>query len=40
MDLDYNGTDETTVTRGQQIDQNLMIMYRQASAHKSHPMHG
>ncbi|TVU14777.1 hypothetical protein EJB05_38270, partial [Eragrostis curvula] len=33
MDLDYNGTD-TTIPRDQQIDQNLRIMYRQASTFK------
>jgi polyphenol oxidase len=30
LDLDYDGT-EPTIPRAQQIDQNLMIMYRQVS---------
>ncbi|PAN40177.1 hypothetical protein PAHAL_7G297400 [Panicum hallii] len=29
LDLDYNGTDDSTITRDQQVDQNLRIMYRQ-----------
>ena len=29
LDLDYNGTDDLTISRDQQIDQNLRIMYRQ-----------
>jgi polyphenol oxidase len=31
LDLDYDGT-EPTIPRAQQIDQNLMIMYRQVSS--------
>jgi len=29
LDLDYNGTDDTSIPTDQQIDQNLRIMYRQ-----------